>query len=170
MWQALHAELEPVGLTVVTVALDVEPAKAHRWIDAAQPTHPSLVDRAHVTDELFGFVNVPMAVWIDEEGTIVRPAEHAALEPRTVREVPPGTPERLAAMLEQVNAIADIGDAYRAAVVDWARHGADSRYALTAEEVVARSRPRPPEHARAAACFELGEHLRRAVGEAAAVP
>ncbi|MFM2076301.1 MAG: hypothetical protein RJA49_191, partial [Actinomycetota bacterium] len=29
----------------------------------------------HVTDDLFGFLNIPMAVWIDETGTIVRPAE-----------------------------------------------------------------------------------------------
>ena len=74
-WQALHAELSPQGLTVVTVALDVKPDNARAWSAAAAPTHPSLVDTTHVTDELFGFVNVPMAVWIDESGMLVRPAE-----------------------------------------------------------------------------------------------
>ena len=47
------------------------------FIEQARPAHPSLIDSAHVTDELFGFVNVPNAVWIDESGTIVRPAEAA---------------------------------------------------------------------------------------------
>ena len=63
---------------VVTLALDVDSANARPWIAAAAPAHPSLVDTAHVTDELFGFVNVPMAVWIDEQGVLVRPAEQAA--------------------------------------------------------------------------------------------
>jgi hypothetical protein len=35
---------------------------------------------------------------------------------------------------------------------------------------VARSRARPVEHARAAACFELGQHLWRTEGEPAAIP
>ena len=79
-WQALHAELEPRGLTVVTVALDIEPEHTYKWIDAAAPTHPAVIDTRHVTGELFGFVNIPMAVWIDEAGMLVRPAESAAVE------------------------------------------------------------------------------------------
>ena len=47
------------------------------FIEKAKPEHPSLIDEAHVSDELFGFVNVPNGVWIDEEGMIVRPAEPA---------------------------------------------------------------------------------------------
>ena len=94
MWQALHEELEPLGLTVVTVAIDVEPTHTYKWIDAAAPTHPSLIDTRHVTDELFGFVNIPMAVWIDETGTIVRPAEGASIERSPLRdmEIPDGLP------------------------------------------------------------------------------
>ena len=64
----------------MTVALDIDPSKAHPWIDAAQPTHPSLVDTTMVTNELLGFTNVPMAVWIDEDGMLVRPAELASIE------------------------------------------------------------------------------------------
>jgi hypothetical protein len=111
-----------------------------------------------------------MAVWIDEHGTIVRPAEQASIEPRVPREVPDELPDRLKAMMAEVNAIPDIGEAYRAAIVDWVDNGAASRFALTPDEVVARSQPRPIEHARAAACFELGEHLRRTVSPDAAVP
>ena len=36
--------------------------------------------------------------------------------------------------------------------------------------MIARSRPRGVEEAEAAACFELGQHLRAAVGDDAAVP
>ena len=96
-WQALHEELSPLGLTVVTVALDVEPRHTYSWIDAASPTHPSLIDTGHVTDDLFGFVNIPMAVWIDETGTIVRPAEGASIERSPLRdmEIPDGLPRAL---------------------------------------------------------------------------
>ena len=157
---------------MVTVALDVEPAHTHKWIDAAAPTHPSLIDTTHVTGELFGFVNIPMAVWIDEHGTLVRPAEGASVERSPLRdmEIPDGLPERMDRMFREVKSIPDSAEAYRAAIVDWAHHGAESRYALTPDEVVARSQPRGADEARAAACFELGEHLRRTVGPEAAVP
>jgi hypothetical protein len=157
---------------VVTVALDVEPAHTYKWIDAAHPTHPSLIDTGHVTDDLFGFCNIPMAVWIDETGTLVRPAEGASIvrSPSRDAEVPPGLPDRLDRMMREVKKIPDASADYRAAIVDWVHNGAASRYALSPEEVVARSLPRSDHEARAAACFELGDHLRRTVGEAAAVP
>ncbi len=49
-------------------------------------------------------------------------------------------------------------------------HGADSRFALTPEAVLARSGDRPIDHARAAACFEMGQYLWRTEGNEAAVP
>src|SRR5437899_1396506 len=51
---------------------------------------------------------------------------------------------------------------YGAALRDWAANGPASSFALSPEEVVARSRPRPPEASEAAAHFELGQHLLRA--------
>ncbi len=51
--------------------------------------------------------------------------------------------------------------AYVAALRDWVEHGAASRYALSPEEVLERSAPRPPELAQAAASFALGQHLHR---------
>ena len=157
---------------MVTVALDVEPAHTYKWIDAAAPTHPSLIDTTHVTGELFGFVNIPMAVWIDESGTLVRPAEGASVERSPLRdmEIPEGLPERMDRMFREVKAIPDSAEDYRAAIVDWAQHGSESQFALSPDEVVARSQPRGADEARAAACFELGEHLRRTVGPEAAVP
>jgi len=150
----------------------VEAEHAHPWIDAATPTHSSVIDTTHVTDELFGFVNIPMAVWIDEGGTIVRPAESASVEISPLRsmEIPDGLPERMDRMLREVKKIPDLSLDYRAAIVDWVRHGASSRFALSPDEVVERSQPRGIDEARAAACFELGEHLRRTIGDDAAIP
>ncbi len=161
MWQALHEELEPLGLSVVTVALDFDPAKARPWIDAAAATHPSLIDSEHRVDELFGISNVPMAVWIDETGTLVRPAEGASIQVSPLRsmEVPADLPERTRQVLTEMKNFPDTAEAYRAAIVDWANRGADSPYALSPEEVVERSQPRSADHSRAAACFELGHHL-----------
>jgi hypothetical protein len=151
---------------IVTVALDTGGAEAARpWIEAAQPEHPSLIDAPHVTAELFGFVNVPMSVWIDERGLLVRPAEPAQVRRSPLRdiEVPDdGLPERLRDTLREVKKIRDQSQPYLAGLRDWAERGASSPVALTAHEVVARSRPRPPEFARAAASFELGQHLWRA--------
>ena len=87
MWQEVRTELHPKGLEIVTVGLDVDADEAKPFIEGANPTHPSLIDQAHVTDELFGFVNVPNAVWIDEQGTIVRPAHAAHVQMSAMREV-----------------------------------------------------------------------------------
>jgi hypothetical protein len=145
---------------------------ARPFVDAASPTHPSLVDTGHVTDAAFGFTNVPMAVWIDENGTIVRPAEQASIEPSPFKaaEIPDGLPPEIHDRLVEVKAMPGEPEAYRAAIVDWATHRSASRFALSPDEVVARSQPRSADHARAAACFELGEHLRRTVGAEAAHP
>ena len=61
------------GLAVITVAIDASPAAARPWIEAARPTHASLVDVRHVVPDLYNMVNVPTVVWIDERGRIVRP-------------------------------------------------------------------------------------------------
>lgn len=113
-----------------------------------------------------------MAVWIDETGTIVRPAEAATIVRSPLRdsEIPEGLPERIDRAMREVKKMPDHADEYRAAIIDWAQHGAASRFALSPDEVVGRSQPRGADEARAAACFELGEHLRCTVGHDAAVP
>ena len=173
MWQSLRTELYPQGLEIVTVALDTGGRDAVLpFIDAAKPDHPSLIDQAHVTDELLGFSNVPMAVWIDEAGVLVRPAHLAQAHRSPLRdaEVPEGLPDRLRDTLVQVKKIPDVGDRYADAVRDWVANGHDSRFALSPDEVVARSQPRGLEQSEAAACFELGQARWRAGDHDGAVP
>ena len=171
-WQALHAEIEPLGATVVTVALDIFPEHTYPWIDAASPTHPSLIDTRHITGQLFGFQNIPMAVWIDENGMLVRPAEQASIERPASRdrEIPADLPQRIQDMFREVKTIPDHSTEYRAALLDWVHNGSASRFALSPDEVVARSQPSGDDHARAADCFALGQHLLLTVGHDAAVP
>ncbi len=171
MWQALHEELEPLGCSVVTVALDLDPEKARPWIEAAAPTHPSLIDSRHRVDELFGISNVPMAVWIDETGTLVRPAEGASIQPSPLAavEITQEMPERQQAVLREFRRMPETGPAYRSAIVDWATRGAESPYALAPDAVIAASQPRSDDHSRAAACFELGIHAEQRGDHPAAI-
>ena len=147
----------------MTVALDAGgPDAARQFVEAANPTHPSLVDREHRCDELFGFVNVPNAVWIDEDGVLVRPAHAAHIRRSPLRdmEIPEGL-GRIGETLHEVRKIRSNPEGYRAAIDDWVERGSASPYALSPDEVVAQSRPRPREHAEAAACFALAQHLWR---------
>src|ERR687891_2286379 len=80
VWRQLRSELHPKGLEIVTVALDLEVDAARSWIERSEAEHPSLVDTAHKLDELLGIVNVPSAVWVDEDGMIVRPPHPSAVE------------------------------------------------------------------------------------------
>ena len=158
----------------MTVALDTGGAEAAGpWIDLAKPEHPALIDEAHLLDELLGVVNVPSGVWIDEQGTIVRPPEPAFPGRAVIAELRDAgrspaphhrdaagggeDPDRPAALRRRA---ARLGRERRR------QHGTRSR----PDEVVARSTPRPPETSRAAASFELGQHLHRAGHPDAAVP
>jgi hypothetical protein len=173
VWQELREELHPKGLEVVTVALDLKGVEtAGRWIEAAGPSHPSLIDQAHLVDELFGIVNVPNGVWIDEQGVIVRPVEPAFPRRAALRDrpVPPDLDPYLAEVLQEARRIRTEPDLYTAALRDWVERGPDSPYALTPEEVLRRSGERGLDRSRAAAHFELAQHLWRQGREAEAVP
>jgi peroxiredoxin len=167
-WQALHEELSPAGVTIVTVALDTDIEAARPFHDAVQPTHPSLVDPAHVLNELVGMINVPLAIWIDEAGTIVRPPEHAlqsgqpSPESQALEAFISQMPERERKIVKEMRANRGDTGRYTAAVRDWADKGATSRYVLSEREVIERSRPRPPAFGLAAAHFELAQHVHRA--------
>ncbi len=133
------------------------------WIERAKTTHPALVDPAHVLDELLGIVNVPSGVWIDERGMIVRPPEPAfPWRPRQpsaelLAQLPPLAVEQL----REAARIKIEPEAYVAALRDWVAKGERSRFALSPEQVTARSEVRGEGSSRAAAAFELGQHLQR---------
>jgi len=164
VWQELRSELHDAGLEVVTVALDSAGAEAARpWIEAARPEHPALIDEAHLTDELFGIVNVPSGVWIDEAGVIVRPPEPAFAAYPDWGEGGPEeeAPDHRRRTLDLERLLLVEHEKYVTAVRDWAAHGPASRYVLPPAEVVARSQPRGQAESEAAAHFELGCHLQR---------
>ncbi len=175
MWQALREELHPQGIEIVTVALDTGGAEAARpHIEAAQPSHPSLIDRAHLCDELLGIVNVPNSVWIDEHGMIVRPAEPAwpgstpvlDMLPALTAEIPP---ERKG-VIDEIRRFKITPEITVTMLRDWAARGAKSQYVLSPDEVIARSGRRGIDEATAAAHFELAQHLHLAGSHDAAVP
>ena len=53
--------------------MEKDPEDARPFIEAAHPTHPSLIDTEHLVPDLYNWVNVPTVTWIDEAGQIVRP-------------------------------------------------------------------------------------------------
>jgi len=115
-------------------------------------------------------VNVPNAVWIDEDGMLVRPSHpaHHTISPLREMDVPEGL-GRIGEMLTEVKKVQTDPVGYVAAIRDWVEKGAGSEYALTPDEVVARSRPRDADSAAAAAAFELAQHLHREGAAADAV-
>jgi hypothetical protein len=107
VWQALYAELKDKGFMVVAVAEESRGAEhARPWIEQAKSGYWQLIDTEHRLSDLYNLVNVPQAVWIDEQGSIVRPPETAGSTdisphgfktrtPRTVRSGwPPARPSR----------------------------------------------------------------------------
>ena len=147
---------------IVAVAEDSRGSEQSRqWIEQAKPAYWSLIDPDHRVAELYGMVNVPQSVWIDETGRVVRPAETAGstdhfrrmdLKTRTM------TPEDQAARMEARKAYLD-------AVKDWVLTG---RHALPGDAARAKQPRISPEIARAHAHFRLGTWLRRHGKEAEA--
>ena len=72
MWQTIYDDYHGKGFVVIAVAMDNDIEAARPWIEEAKPTYPVLIDRYHRLAELYNMVNVPQAVWIDEQGRIVR--------------------------------------------------------------------------------------------------
>ncbi len=114
--------------------------------------------------DLFGVINIPSSVWIDERGMIVRPAEAApappqSREPRRALDLPGGLPPRFVDIMTEAAKIKLDAQAYHAALRDWVDNGAASRFALTPDAVVERSRPRDDAKARGHAHFALATQL-----------
>jgi len=155
-WQKLQDELSDTNFQVVTVALESRGVEAALpYIEAANPTHPSLVDPDHTIGRAYGLINVPMSVWIDEEGKIVRPPEVAGATD-AFRRMDRSTSKMAD---EDIAEARETKRAYVEGLRDWARRGKDSPWVLSADEVRQRIVGPSPEQARAAAYFRLGEYL-----------
>jgi hypothetical protein len=165
VWQKAHDDLARYGFTVLAIALDTADA-ARPWIEAAKPAYPALIDRQHHVAALYGMVNVPEAVWIDENGRIVRPTETAgAYDGFRSRDPVTGTiPPDVAETTARAKRV------YMEAVADWARNGAASRHAL--DPATARERLRRPsdDAALAQTHFRLATWFLAKGEEARAVP
>lgn len=116
---------------------------AKPWIDAAKPEYTVLVDTQHLVTRLYDMVNVPTAVWINEQGRIVRPNEAAYVDDRYKG-------------MHRLDATE-----YLSAIRDWAANGDKSQFALSEAEIRASLTPQKPEWALAAAEFALAEYLYR---------
>jgi hypothetical protein len=132
------------------------------WSDSdrkppASPTYPCLIDENHVVAELYNMVNVPMAVWIDEEGRMVRTPEPAGAGDtfRTMDRSTYKMPKEAVAEAKHQRKV------YVDALRDWVENGASSVHALSSEEARRQMRVPGEQEALAAANFRLGLELHR---------
>ena len=122
---------------------------------ASAPTYPCLIDEKHVVAELYNIVNVPMAVWIDERGHIVRPAESAGACDafRKLNLADFSIPPDAAAQAKAART------SYFDAIRDWVINGGKSAYALPDNEARGRVAGLSEQDARANTLFRLGQYL-----------
>lgn len=116
-------------------------AAAGKWYDAAKATYTALVDVRHAVSSAYQFINVPMGIWIDERGRVVRPAEPAWTTNQTMK-------------IGEKSIVTE-GEVYVAALRDWVANGERSVYALSDEEFARRVKPRTPVEMEADASFKL---------------
>jgi hypothetical protein len=124
---------------------------------AAAPTYTNLIDEHHIGAELYSMTNVPMAVWIDERGTIVRPAEPAgasdgfrSMDRTTFQMKKDAAARTMAARMAYVDAIRD-----------WVAKGPASEFALSPDEIRRRLKVPINLDPLATANFRLGQYLHR---------
>jgi hypothetical protein len=154
VWQQLYSELKDSNFMVVAVAEESRGADhARPWIDQAKSDYWQLIDTEHRLEDLYNLVNVPQAIWIDEQGTIVRPPETAGstdhfrrMDLKTRTMAPKDQEERLAART-----------AYMDAVRAWVTTG---KHALAGNAARANMSKVTPEIAESRARFRLGVWLR----------
>ena len=121
------------------------PEAVDKWFDRAPLTYRCVVDPTHLISSLFGWVNVPSAAWIDEDGRIVRSNEGV---------YPAETTYGFG--IGKVR----LGDAsFARATRDWIERGADSPHVWSAAELAERLRPVDDDTLLAEATFKLALHF-----------
>lgn len=152
----MYDEVKNEDFIIIAVAEESRGAEtAREWIEAANPDYVTLIDREHHVADLYNMVNVPQAVWIDEQGRIVRPAETAGAHDgwRSMNREDLSMPETSAAI------VAKAQETYVNAVRDWAVNGAKSCHAFSESEARAHLAVPDDTVARANANFRLGRYL-----------
>jgi hypothetical protein len=140
---------------IISVAMDADVEAARVWVEEASPTYLTLVDQNHLLSSLYNMVNVPQAVWIDEDGRIVRPTETGgSIDILREFDIEAGgfKPEAMER--------AGVAKAtYQEAVKDWGVKGAASKYAFDASVARAHVTQASEEAMLAHAKFKLGRYL-----------
>ena len=99
----------------------------------------------HSVSTAYQFINVPMGIWIDEHGRVVRPAEPAWTTDSTLKIGP--------------KSIVTEGTLYLTALRDWVAKGDKSEYAISDEEFARRVKPRSAAEMEADASFKLAVYF-----------
>ena len=142
----MYEELKDKTFDIVAAAQDTGgEAAAGQWYDKAKATYTTLIDVPHAISTAYQFINVPMGVWIDERGCVVRPAEPAWTTDTTMK-------------IGQKSIVTE-GVEYLAALRDWVAHGEKSSYVLSDEEFARRVKPRSAAEREADASFKLGVYF-----------
>jgi len=149
VWQKLYTELKGQNFEIIAAAQDTAgEAAAGKWYDAAKATFTTLIDAKHSVSSAFQFVNVPTGVWIDEKGSVVRPAEPAWNQNRTYT-----YPDK---------SIVTEGDVYVGALRDWVANGERSPFFLSDADFARRVKPRSAAEMEGEASFKLAVWFQQA--------
>ncbi len=147
----MYESIGPDRFELISVAQDSGgPSAINKWYDKAKPTYHCVVDPTHEISSLFGWVNVPSAAWIDEDGQIVRSNE--GVYPSEVS---------IGFGLGKVRAG---DDSFAQATRDWIERGADSEHVWSSRELAERLKPVDDDKLLAEATFKLALHF-EAVGD-----
>ena len=157
----MYNDVKDEDFIIIAVAEESRGADtAAEFIVAADPEFVTLIDTDHHVADLYNMVNVPQSVWIDENGTIVRPTETAGSHDawRAMNREDMSMPDTSSAI------VAKAKETYVNAVRDWAVNGASSKHVFDAAAARAHLKLPSEKIALANANFRLGRYL-HAVGK-----
>lgn len=149
-WQAIYEELSHLNFEIICVAEDSQgEAVAKEWFVNAKATYTCIVDDTHKISTLFGWVNVPTAAWIDEEGQIVRVNEDAYAAEHVMEDPVRGSKFKFG------NTI------FANATKKWVRHGLIEELKQSKEKLNANTRATTANDFLADAYFKMGLYFQQ---------
>ena len=151
----MYETVKHEDFVIVSVAMDADIEAARPWVDEAAPAYVTLIDQKHLLSSLYNMVNVPQAVWIDEQGRVVRPTETGG-SIDILREFDMEAGGFKPEAMERAQAAKST---YLDAVRDWAINGSDSRFVFDSETARSHVPAMSDASAMAHAKFQLGQYL-----------